>query len=79
MTTTTSWDRSPSDGNGNHTFGCALPMHGGVCNCQPGHNATADPWPPLSDHEAQHHGKAEAPSARFRPRWSAPRVHPNAG
>lgn len=30
-----------------HTFSCALPTRGGVCDCQPGHDPSIDPWPHL--------------------------------
>ena len=33
---------------GNHTYSCALPVRGGVCNCHLDHNPSADPWPYLS-------------------------------
>ena len=33
---------------GNHTYSCALPVRGGVCNCQSGHDPSTDPWPYLS-------------------------------
>jgi hypothetical protein len=33
---------------GNHTYSCALPVRGGVCNCQPDHDPSTDPWPYLS-------------------------------
>jgi hypothetical protein len=33
---------------GNHTYSCALPVRGGVCNCQLDHNPSTDPWPYLS-------------------------------
>jgi hypothetical protein len=33
---------------GNHTYSCALPVRGGVCNCQLDHDPATDPWPFLS-------------------------------
>jgi hypothetical protein len=33
---------------GNHTYSCALPERGGVCNCQSDHDPSTDPWPNLS-------------------------------
>ena len=33
---------------GNHTYSCALPVRGGVCNCQSDHDPSTDPWPYLS-------------------------------
>lgn len=33
---------------GNHTYWCALPVRGGVCNCQSDHDPSTDPWPYLS-------------------------------
>lgn len=30
---------------GRHTFSCALPTRGGICNCRPGHDPSIDPWP----------------------------------
>jgi hypothetical protein len=38
---------------GNHTYSCALPVRGGVCNCQSGHDPSSDPWPYLSAARAQ--------------------------
>jgi len=38
---------------GNHTYSCALPVRGGVCNCQQGHDPSADPWPYLSARQAR--------------------------
>jgi hypothetical protein len=31
-----------------HTYTCALPTRGGVCDCQPGHDPSINPWPQLS-------------------------------
>jgi hypothetical protein len=33
---------------GNHTYSCALPVRGGVCDCQSDHDPSTDPWPYLS-------------------------------
>ena len=33
---------------GNHTYSCALPVRGGVCNCQSDHDPTSDQSPYLS-------------------------------
>ena len=38
---------------GNHTYWCALPVRGGVCNCQSDHNPSTDPWPYLSTRRTQ--------------------------
>jgi hypothetical protein len=32
----------------NHTYSCALPVRGGVCDCQSDHDPSTDPWPSLS-------------------------------
>ena len=33
---------------GNHTYSCALPVRGGVCDCQSDHDPSTNPWPSLS-------------------------------
>ena len=51
-----------------HTYTCALPTRGGVCDCQPGHDPSIDPWPQLSDGEYEDHaGNNQPPTSRFRP------------
>ena len=30
---------------GNHAYSCALPVRGGVCDCQTGYNPSTNPWP----------------------------------
>lgn len=51
-----------------HTYTCALPTRGGVCDCQPGHNASIDPWPQLSGEESDDRARSSRPPASlFRP------------
>jgi hypothetical protein len=38
---------------GNHTYSCALPVRGGVCDCQSDYDRTTDPWPDLSIRRSQ--------------------------
>ena len=51
-----------------HTYTCALPTRGGVCNCQPGHNPSINPWPQLSGEQYEDHaGNSRPPASPFRP------------
>ncbi len=51
-----------------HTYTCALPTRGGVCNCQPGHNPSINPWPQLSGEQYKDHaGNNRSPASPFRP------------
>jgi hypothetical protein len=49
---------------GNHTYSCALPVRGGVCDCQSDHNPAADPWPHLSTAKINGRGAAQRRSSR---------------
>ena len=46
---------------GNHTYWCALPVRGGVCNCQSDHDPSTDPWPYLSTLRTQPKRGGSAP------------------
>ena len=46
---------------GNHTYSCALPVRGGVCNCQSDHDPSTDPWPYLSIGKTSSKGAAAQP------------------
>lgn len=51
-----------------HTYTCALPTRGGVCNCQPGHNPSINPWLQLSGEQYEDHaGNSRPPASLFRP------------
>jgi hypothetical protein len=51
-----------------HTYTCALPTRGGVCNCQAGHNPSINPWPQLSGEQYEDHaGNSRPPASPFRP------------
>jgi hypothetical protein len=49
---------------GNHTYSCALPVRGGVCDCQSGHDPSTDPWPSLSTGVTSRSGVAQRRSSR---------------
>ena len=51
-----------------HTYTCALPTRGGVCNCLPGHNPSINPWPQLSGGQSEDHaGYSRPPTRLYRP------------
>jgi hypothetical protein len=51
-----------------HTYTCALPTRGGVCDCQPGHDPAINPWPqPSSEQYEDHADSSRLPASPFRP------------
>jgi len=51
-----------------HTYACALPTRGGVCDCQPGHDPSIDPWPQTCDERSDEEADVSpSPASRFRP------------
>jgi len=51
-----------------HTYTCALPTRGGVCDCQPGHDPSSNPWPQLSGEQYEDHAaRSRPPDSSFRP------------
>jgi hypothetical protein len=49
---------------GNHLYSCALPVRGGVCDCQSDHDPSTDPWPSLSTGVTSRSGVAQRRSSR---------------
>ena len=58
---------------GNHTYSCALPVRGGVCNCQLDHDPSTDPWPYLSNggNQQKRGGSASQEPGRVAVRFDA--------
>jgi hypothetical protein len=51
-----------------HTYSCALPTRGGVCDCQPEQVQTTEPWPqPSGEPYEDHSGHSQPPTSPFRP------------
>ena len=49
-----------------HTYTCALPTRDGVCNCQPEHDPSINPWPQLSGEQYEDHaGNSRPPASPF--------------
>jgi hypothetical protein len=48
----------------NHTYWCALPVRGGVCNCQSDHDPSTDPWPYLATLKRPQERSIRIPAAR---------------
>jgi hypothetical protein len=51
-----------------HTYTCARPTRGGVCDCQPGPDPATDPWPQLSSEQyGVDADSIRLPASPFRP------------
>jgi hypothetical protein len=50
-----------------HTYTCALPTGGAVCDCHPRHNPSASARPQMSGEQYENRARNRPPASLFRP------------